>query len=61
MFPINGARACQRVLLGLLFLGALAARGDLVLANFSAGNPIKAMFVGDSITDDCGVDGAWRK
>jgi lysophospholipase L1-like esterase len=52
----------QRVLLCLLLLGALiSARGELVLANFSTANPIKIMAVGDSITDDCVFNGAWRQ
>jgi len=36
------------------------ARADLVLTNFSAANPLKIMAVGDSITDDCSTNGAWR-
>jgi lysophospholipase L1-like esterase len=32
-----------------------------VLANFSAANPIKVMAIGDSITDDCIANGAWRQ
>ena len=45
----------------LLLSGALlSARGELVLANFSAANPIKIMAVGDSITDDGVFNGAWR-
>jgi hypothetical protein len=44
----------QPVLFCLLLLGALmSARGELVLANFSAAHPIKIMAIGDSITDDC--------
>ena len=55
-------RNCQRALFGLLLLGALMpARGQLVLANFSAANPVKIMAVGDSITDDCVFNGAWRQ
>ena len=51
----------QRVLFSLILLGALmSARGELVLANFSAANPIKIMAVGDSITDDGVFNGAWR-
>jgi lysophospholipase L1-like esterase len=45
-------------------LGLLAGtslRGDLVLTNFSAANPLKVMAVGDSITDDCSINGAWRQ
>jgi hypothetical protein len=52
----------RRVLLCLLILGALTtARGKLVLANFSAANPVKIMAIGDSITDGCVANGAWRK
>jgi lysophospholipase L1-like esterase len=55
-------RIFQQVLVYLLILGAgTAVRGELVLASFSATNTIKAMFIGDSITDDCVLDGAWRK
>jgi lysophospholipase L1-like esterase len=39
----------------------LQARGDLVLTNFSATNLLKIMAVGDSITDDCSTNGAWRQ
>jgi hypothetical protein len=55
-------RNCPRALFCLLLSGALmSARGELVLANFSAANPIKIMAVGDSITDDCFFNGAWRQ
>ena len=37
------------------------ARGDLVLTNFSSTNLLKVMAVGDSITDDCSINGAWRQ
>jgi lysophospholipase L1-like esterase len=37
-----------------------SARADLVLANFSNTNLLKVMAVGDSITDDCSINGAWR-
>jgi lysophospholipase L1-like esterase len=57
---IRAGWSCVTVCLSLLG-GLLPARGELVLANFSAANPIKAMFIGDSITDDCVFDGAWRK
>ena len=39
----------------------VSARGELLLANYSAANPIKIMAVGDSITDDCVFNGAWRQ
>ncbi len=49
------------VLFCLLLLGpGRSARGELVLANFSPANPVKIMAIGDSITDDCVVNGAWR-
>src|SRR5947207_2331728 len=52
----------SRTVLCFFVLSALtAARGELVLTNYSAANPIKAMFIGDSITDDCSIEGAWRK
>jgi lysophospholipase L1-like esterase len=45
----------------LLFLGWwTTTHASLVLKNFSAANPIKIMAIGDSITDDCEVNGAWR-
>src|SRR6266568_9083264 len=37
-----------------------SAHGDLVLTNFSSVKPLKVMPMGDSITDDCEVNGAWR-
>ena len=40
---------------------AFPARGDLVLTNFSTTNVLKVMAVGDSITDDCSIPGAWRQ
>jgi lysophospholipase L1-like esterase len=55
-------RICERALFCLLILGVWTkARGELVLANFSAANPIKIMAIGDSITDDCVANGAWRQ
>lgn len=54
-------RLCAAFLCVLLVLTLTAARGDLVQANFSAANPLKVMAVGDSITDDCVYNGAWRQ
>jgi lysophospholipase L1-like esterase len=51
---------CALVSLSVL-VGPLAARGELLLANYSQANPIKIMAVGDSITDDCVFNGAWRQ
>jgi len=68
--PRNGhALACQwrqwlpgLVLFCLLLLNPWrSARGELALANFSPANPVKIMAIGDSITDDCVFNGAWRQ
>ena len=34
--------------------------GGLALTNFTPASPIKVMAIGDSITDDCVTNGAWR-
>lgn len=47
-------------LAGFLMLTALPLRGQLILANFSEAHPLTIMPVGDSITDDCVANGAWR-
>jgi lysophospholipase L1-like esterase len=44
----------------VLCLVTTTARADLVLTNFSTTNLMKIMPVGDSITDDCETNGAWR-
>jgi lysophospholipase L1-like esterase len=45
----------------ILFLGMLtSARSELVLTNFTIAKPLKIMPIGDSITDDCSLNGAWR-
>jgi lysophospholipase L1-like esterase len=51
----------RQVWLSLLLLGfCTTARAELVLTNFSASKPLKIMPIGDSITDDCSLNGAWR-
>lgn len=45
----------------LAFCVAAPLRGESLLSHYSAGTPLKIMPVGDSITDDCNVSGAWRK
>jgi lysophospholipase L1-like esterase len=57
----------RRILLPLLltlglsvFFAGFQARGELVLTNYSSTNLLKIMAVGDSITDDCSINGAWR-
>ena len=50
-----------RILLYLLLpVAATPGRAELVIANFSSTNLLKVMAVGDSITDDCSINGAWR-
>lgn len=57
-----GRWRCWPVWLSCLWLLAgTNLRGELVLTNFSAANPLKVMAVGDSITDDCSIIGAWRQ
>jgi hypothetical protein len=41
--------------------GGLAARGQIALTNYNAAKPLKIMPLSDSITDDCVVNGSWRK
>jgi lysophospholipase L1-like esterase len=43
-----------------LLTALMSARSELVLTNFTAAKPLKIMPIGDSITDDCSVNGAWR-
>jgi lysophospholipase L1-like esterase len=45
-------------LAGVLVLAS--AHAELVLNNFSTSKPMKIMPIGDSITDDCSLNGAWR-
>jgi hypothetical protein len=44
----------------LALLGS-SARAELVLSNYSSSRPLKIMAIGDSITDDCAHNGAWRQ
>src|SRR5438046_1510765 len=47
--------------LGVIWLlVGTTARGDLMLGDYTASEPLKIMPVGDSITDDCAINGAWR-
>ena len=45
----------------LWLLTGTCLRGELVLTNFSETHPLQVMAVGDSITDDCSINGAWRQ
>lgn len=52
---------CTLVWGGLVpLLFATTLRADLALTNYTDANPLKVMPVGDSITDDCAINGAWR-
>ncbi len=52
---------CGKELFYLLLLCSVGtARAELVLTNFTSTNLLKVMAVGDSITDDCSLNGAWR-
>ena len=52
---------CHTALLSLLLFTALnVARGELVWPDYNQNHPLKIMAAGDSITDDCVVNGAWR-
>ena len=44
----------------LLGLTGNTGRGELLLTNFTITTPLKVMAIGDSITDDCVFNGAWR-
>jgi len=41
-------------------LSATTLRADLVLTNYTTASPLRIMPIGDSITDDCAINGAWR-
>jgi lysophospholipase L1-like esterase len=48
------------IVCSLLLGWQVTANAELVLTNFSASRPLKIMGIGDSITDDCSINGAWR-
>ncbi len=55
--------ACFSSLLlqSLIFvLAAVTLKAELALTNYTPAHPLKIMPAGDSITDDCGINGAWR-
>src|SRR5882762_791475 len=41
-------------------LAAVTGRAELVLTNYTAAHPLKILAIGDSITDDSSINGAWR-
>jgi lysophospholipase L1-like esterase len=44
----------------VMLAGWLPAHAQLVLSDFSAAHPVKIMYIGDSVTDDCVHVDAWR-
>lgn len=53
---------CYPTLVCLVLISTLTAtRAELSLTNFTIAHPLKIMAVGDSITDDCAYNGAWRQ
>jgi lysophospholipase L1-like esterase len=57
----GGPRFGRRLWVAVMWLLAAASlRADLVLTNYTAFRPLQIMPVGDSITDDCALNGAWR-
>ena len=65
MVLLPSVRHVQGLLLrcaGLLWLAMTAtAFGQIQLGDYSSAQPLKIMAVGDSITDDCSYNGAWRQ
>src|SRR5882762_7070826 len=54
-----GTRARIAALLLSLFASGIAG-AKIVLTNYNTAHPLKNMAIGDSITDDCSQNGAWR-
>ncbi len=62
LFSAGLTRACLIGAVWLLFLAAASqVRADLVLNDFNSSRPLRVMAIGDSITDDCSINGAWRQ
>ncbi len=58
---MRSARFSAARWLGLIcVLAATAVRAELFLTNYTTSKPLNIMPVGDSITDDCSFNGAWR-
>ncbi len=61
MLPRMQQSLGRGTLFALAWIVVLAtAHSELALSDFSAAHPLKIMPVGDSITDDCVINGAWR-
>jgi lysophospholipase L1-like esterase len=65
MVFLPSVRHLQGLLLicvGILWLGLTAtAVGQIQLGDYTSAQPLKIMAIGDSITDDCSYNGAWRQ
>ena len=62
LFPSALVRAWPLCLGWLLLVGAPArVPAELVLNDYSSARPLRVMAIGDSITDDCSINGAWRQ
>lgn len=57
---MSSSRHLCALLCLLLALPNGSLRAELQLTNFTAASPLQIMAVGDSITDDCVLNGAWR-
>jgi lysophospholipase L1-like esterase len=57
----NSIADLVRPLLACLLLIGPAARAGIVITDFTGTNVIRILPAGDSITDDCEVEGAWRR
>jgi lysophospholipase L1-like esterase len=60
LWAMKACFAWQSLICLFVPVQALTAHGELVVGNFTATNLMKVMPVGDSITDDCETNGAWR-
>jgi hypothetical protein len=61
MLPVVTSRKLLLACFLFSLIGMLGpARSELVLNSFTASKPMKIMPIGDSITDDCSLNGAWR-
>lgn len=61
MLECVSSRIRPQLWLSVLLFGLFTtAHAELVLTNFTTSKPLKIMPIGDSITDDCSLNGAWR-
>lgn len=55
----SGPLECILILV-ILAVAFSPTRAEIILSQYGANKPIKIMAIGDSITDDCSINGAWR-